>query len=27
VSTMVEVAKLVDPRMTVEIEVYAIIDA
>jgi len=26
VSTMIEVAKLVDPRMTVEIEVYAIID-
>jgi enamine deaminase RidA (YjgF/YER057c/UK114 family) len=26
VSTMVEVSKLVDPRMTVEIEVYAIID-
>lgn len=25
-STMVEVSKLVDPRMTVEIEVYAIID-
>ena len=27
VSTMVEVAKLVDPRMTVEIEAYAITDA
>ena len=26
VSTLVEVSKLVDPRMTVEIEVYAIID-
>lgn len=26
VSTMVEVSKLADPRMTVEIEVYAIID-
>lgn len=26
VSTMVEVTKLVDPRMTVEIEAYAIID-
>jgi len=27
VSTMVEVTKLVDPRMTVEIEVYAVVDA
>jgi enamine deaminase RidA (YjgF/YER057c/UK114 family) len=26
VSTMVEVTKLVDPRMTVEIEAYAIVD-
>lgn len=27
VSTLVEVSKLVDPRMTVEIEVYAIVDS
>lgn len=27
VSTLVEVTKLADPRMTVEIEVYAIVDA